>query len=103
MYSDSFFPTFEDEHERQFGRAAVENELLTKFAGKPSLTIDDVKRHCMQKTDFLLKGGEYRSLVLELARSGTRLKKLDPGQASNANTRFKVVASGGQSKTFPLA
>jgi len=93
VYSDSFFPTFEDEYERQVGRVAVENEILGKFRAKPSFTIDDVKRHCMQKTDFLLKSGEYRSLVIELARKPL-VRKLDQGQPSNAKTRFKVVAIG---------
>lgn len=97
VYSDSFFPQFEDEHERRVGRVAVMNEILSRFASR-TFTIDDVKRHCMQSTDYLLKGSEYRALLLDMAKPEASLKKLDAGQPSNANTRFRVVSTARQAR-----
>jgi three-Cys-motif partner protein len=91
VYSDSFRPTFQVEYERQFGTEAVRREIQQSFSSKP-FTIDQVKLHCMQDTDYLLSGAEYRSLILELARTG-ELKKLGKGVASNAHTRFELGRS----------
>jgi three-Cys-motif partner protein len=96
VYSDSFFPIFEEEYERRVGRTAARQEVVAHFE-KRSFTIDDVKRHCMQRTDYLLKGSEYRALILEMAKPGGGLTKLDPGPSSNAQTRFKVTSGSGGS------
>lgn len=89
VYSDSFFPTFEAEHEQQVGRVAVQRKIGAQFASKP-FTIDDVKRHCMQETDCLLKGADYRKLILQMARTRD-LQKLDVGTPSNTHTRFRLI------------
>jgi hypothetical protein len=89
VYSETFFPEFEREREQQVGTSAVQREISVHFSSKP-FTIDDVKRHCMQNTEFLLKSADYRNLILEMAQTGS-LRRLDGGQTSNARTRFRVI------------
>lgn len=88
-YGNSFIPTFEAERKRQEDPVAVQREIESEFSAK-SFTIDELKRHCMQQTDYLLKGGEYTKLVRDMVRSGD-LQKLDPGAPSNSRTRYRLV------------
>jgi three-Cys-motif partner protein len=89
VYSATFFPIFAAQREQQIGAVAVQRTISSRFSAKP-FTIDDVKRYCMQETEYLLKGAEYRKLVLEMARNG-ELKKLDKGTPNNSQTRFTVA------------
>jgi hypothetical protein len=45
------------------------------------------KRHGMQTDYVLLKGGEYRKVIVEMAK--TELEKLDSGPLKNAVTRYR--------------
>lgn len=90
IYGATLFPMFVAEIEQQTGRAAVQNAMRQQFEAA-SFTIDDVKRHCMQNTDCLLRGSEYRNLVLQMAKAGGELQKIDGGTPSNARTRYRFV------------
>ena len=76
--------------EHDYAAAALEREIVTRFSRKP-FTVDQVKQTVMQETLILLPQGDYRNVILKLAR-GERLKKIDPGPASNDRTRFQFVA-----------
>ena len=102
VYSDSFFPQFEEEQDRRVGRVAVTREIVTHFASRP-FTIDEVKRHCMQRTDYMLRGSEYRTLVLDLAKSEGPLKRVDSGVVSNDRTKFSVVSVQWQQGLPPVS
>jgi hypothetical protein len=91
VYSGTLFPEYAEEREQQIGREAVKNRLLVDFASK-EFTIEDVRLHFMQGTDFVLRAGEYRSLVLQMRKQG-ELERLDNGPLRNTS-RFTIPASG---------
>jgi three-Cys-motif partner protein len=95
VYSGSFIPTFEAEHEQLVGEAAVLREIEKVFSSK-LFTVDDVKRHCMQETDYLLRGPEYRKLILSMVQS-KELRKVGKGPISNNQTKFEFVRGVNQS------
>lgn len=88
VYSGTLFPEFADEREQQSGREAVRREILSHFA-KRIFTIEDVKRHCMQETDCVLKVGDYRTLVLQMRKNG-ELSRVDSGPLTK-DAKFSVV------------
>jgi three-Cys-motif partner protein len=88
VYRGTLFPEYVDEREQKIGREAVRRVILTEFASKPSFTTEDVKRHCMQETDCVLKEGEYRKLVSEMRKRG-ELERLDSGPMTK-DARFRV-------------
>jgi three-Cys-motif partner protein len=91
VYSDTFFPEFEAEREKLVGAEAVRREIENAFRSK-SFSIDDVKRHCMQRTDYLIKGSEYRQLIFTMAREGG-LRRITGGPISNETTQFELAES----------
>jgi three-Cys-motif partner protein len=95
VYSDSFIPTFEAELAQRMGAAAVRREIEKVFSSKP-FTVDDVKRHCMQETDYLVKGSGYRKLILGMAHDRD-LRKIGKGPISNSQTKFEFARGVNQS------
>jgi len=89
LYSGTLFPDFADQRDQQTGRALARREILREFAGK-SFTVEDVKQHCMQETDCVLKEGDYRNLVLEMRRNG-ELERIGSGPIAR-DTKFKVAS-----------
>jgi three-Cys-motif partner protein len=89
VYGGSFIPTFEAERKRQEDPTAVRREMEADFSGTP-FTVNELKCHCMQQTDYLLKSGEYTKIVRDMVRSGA-LQKLDSGPLSNSKTRYRIV------------
>jgi three-Cys-motif partner protein len=87
VYSGTLFPEYADEREQEIGREAVRREILSRFAAD-AFTVEDVKRHCMQETDCVLKEGEYRKLVSEMRKAG-QLERLDIGPMTK-EARFRV-------------
>ena len=90
VYRNTLFPEYAEEREQETGREAVRRVILTTFCAK-SFTIGDVKLHCMQETDCLLREGEYRRLVLAM-RSDGELERVDKGPLSNGS-RFRVAST----------
>ncbi len=95
LYSNTLFPDHAEERDRETGREAVRRVIRNRFAAAP-FTIDEVKLHCMQETDCLLKVGEYRKLVFEMRGAG-ELERVGTGPISN-DTQFRVVPGS----TIPL-
>jgi len=89
LYSGTLFPDFAEQRDQQTGRALARREILREFAGK-SFTVEDVKQHCMQETDCVLKEGDYRNLVLEMRRNG-ELERIGSGPIAR-DTKFKVAS-----------
>ena len=89
VYSGTFFPEYAAEREQQIGREAVRNRLLIDFKSK-EFTIEEVKLHFMQGTDFVLKAGEYRTLVSQMRKSG-ELERLDSGPVRNTS-KFRIAS-----------
>jgi three-Cys-motif partner protein len=87
VYSGTLFPEYAEEREQQIGREAVRREILANFVSK-EFTIEDVKRHCMQETDCVLKEGEYRKLVSEMRKNG-QLERMDRGPMKK-DARFRA-------------
>jgi len=96
VYRGTLFPEYAEEREQQIGREAVRREILSHFASKP-FTIQEVKLHCMQETDCVLKEGDYRELVFEMRRKN-ELVRVDSGPISN-KSQFCVVAK----EQFPVS
>jgi three-Cys-motif partner protein len=90
LYRGTLFPEYAEERAQQLGREAVRKQLLEDFAST-EFTIEDIRLHFIQQTDFVLKAGEYRALVLEMRKKGT-LKRLDTGPLKNSS-RFRVSTS----------
>ena len=88
LYRDTLFPDYVDEREQQFGRQAARRVVIQQFQHEP-FTVDDVRRYCMQETDFVLKVGDYRVVVLGLLKE-KKLKRLGSGPVRN-DTKFEVL------------
>jgi hypothetical protein len=90
IYRGTLFPEFAEEREQQSGRQAAEREILSHFATK-QFTTEDVKHHCMQETECVLREGDYRALVLQMRKAG-KLERLDSG-AITRQSKFRVAAN----------
>jgi three-Cys-motif partner protein len=88
VYRGTLFPEYTEEREQEIGRKAMRREILRQFA-TTEFTIDDVKRHGMQETDYVLKEGEYRDVVFEMRRQ-KEVIRIDSGPISK-KSRFRVV------------
>lgn len=88
LYRGTLFPEYTEEREQEIGRKAMRREILQHFA-TAEFTIDDVKRHGMQETDYVLKEGDYRDVVFEMRRND-ELTRIDSGRISK-KSRFRVV------------
>jgi three-Cys-motif partner protein len=88
-YSHTLFPSFDEEPEEPQQRSRLQQEILTRFPDT-TFTINQAKQHLMQESLLLVTRGEYRKAVIGLKQAG-RLQQLDPGNASNESTRFRVI------------
>jgi three-Cys-motif partner protein len=87
IYSASLLGPAVAELEQQESVKALEREIRGRFRGK-TFTIDDVKREGMQTDYVLLRGSEYRKLILRMSNGD--LEKIDSGATSNSTTRFRI-------------
>jgi three-Cys-motif partner protein len=90
VYSGTLFPEYAEEREQQIGREAVRREIRSHFASH-DFSIEDVKLHCMQETDCVLKEGEYRKLVSDMRKHG-ELERTDSGRMTKS-ARFRVIGT----------
>ena len=86
IYATSLFGSAVWDYELESGRKALKEAIRKHFGAEP-FTIDDVKRHGMQTDYVLLKGGEYRKMIVDMAK--TEIEKLDSGPLKNAVTRHR--------------
>jgi three-Cys-motif partner protein len=90
LFSGTLFPDFAEQRDQQTGRALARREILKHFANK-TFTSEDVKQHCMQETECVLREGDYWTLVLDMRRRA-ELKQIESGRVTK-NTQFTVNSS----------
>jgi hypothetical protein len=91
LYRETLFPEYAEEREQEIGRKAVRREILRQFA-TAELTIDDVKRHGMQETDYVLKEGEYRDVVFEMRRNNEVTRTTADRSARNRDSAWSLAS-----------
>lgn len=85
-YGQTFFPQFREQLDKIKDVAALKQEILTRFTERP-FTIDEAKLHLMQETKFLVKGSDYRNVIIGLYKAGF-LERRNGGTITNEHSRF---------------